>query len=283
MFAVFVRKGRDALWIVLLAFVLVSCQSTPPQSQKEEAPSRYAQKQDSAPLSQIDLEKVPDAIPMVEPASRQGNKSPYEVAGVSYQVMPSSQGYRAQGTASWYGAKFHGYLTSNGETYNMFAMSAAHKSLPLPTYLRVTNLDNGRSIIVRVNDRGPFHSDRIIDLSYAAAVKLGYADQGTASVKLEAIDPLVWQSERLRPGKAEDDLFLQVGAFAQLDAANRLKQRLEKLTPHAVSIHTDRQRQPQLHRVQVGPLKDMTTVQQIKQQFADLGLGKVILVATPRT
>ena len=176
---------KEDIWRVVAAVsligslvLLVACGSNPP--------SRYQQAQDSAPRYHKSVGAVSDAVPKIEPRSRGGNKSPYRISGKQYWVMPSSLGYSATGTASWYGSKFHGHLTSNGETYNMFSMTAAHKSLPIPTYVKVTNLNNGRHVIVRVNDRGPFHGDRLIDLSYAAATKLGYAKQGTAPVRIKA-------------------------------------------------------------------------------------------------
>jgi rare lipoprotein A len=159
---------------------------------------RYAMSGDAYPLEPPDVTKVPDAEPRIEQPSRAGNRSSYEVWGKTYQVLPDATGYEKRGTASWYGEKFHGYATSNGEIYDMYKMSAAHRSLPLPTFARVTNLDNGRSVIVRVNDRGPFHSDREIDLSYAAAARLGFLDNGTGSVKVEAINPEQWLAEHGR-------------------------------------------------------------------------------------
>ena len=159
---------------------------------KAKTEARYAIKQDLGPKQHLDMSKAPDAIPKVEPRSRGGNKSRYEVWGKSYSVMASSVGYKERGLASWYGQKFHGHLTSNGETYDMYTMSAAHKSLPLPTYARITNLANNKMVIVRVNDRGPFHGDRVIDLSYAAASKLDYRKTGVAEVLVEAIDASQW-------------------------------------------------------------------------------------------
>tara|TARA_R110001599_G_scaffold3375_2_gene18711 strand:- start:7674 stop:8690 length:1017 start_codon:yes stop_codon:yes gene_type:complete len=161
---------------------------------------RYAMSGDAYPLEPPDVTKVPDAEPRIEQPSRAGNRSSYEVWGKTYQVLPDATGYEKRGTASWYGEKFHGYATSNGEIYDMYKMSAAHRSLPLPTFARVTNLDNGRSVIVRVNDRGPFHSDREIDLSYAAAARLGFLDNGTGSVKVEAINPEQWLAEHGKGG-----------------------------------------------------------------------------------
>jgi rare lipoprotein A len=138
----------------------------------------------------IDPDSVPDAVPRVEPYSRYGNPPSYEVFGKRYSVRPSSKGFVQTGIASWYGEDFHGKRASNGETYDMFAMTAAHKELPLPTYARVTNLENGRSVVVRVTDRGPFVGDRVIDLSWVAAAKLRLATKGTGLVEVRAIDPL---------------------------------------------------------------------------------------------
>lgn len=162
---------------------------------KAKTEARYSIKQDLGPKQHLDMSNAADAIPKVEAHSRGGNKSRYEVWGKTYSVMPSSVGFKERGLASWYGQKFHGHLTSNGETYDMYSMSAAHKSLPLPTYARITNLDNNKIVIVRVNDRGPFHGDRVIDLSYAAASKLDYRKTGVANVLVEAIDASRWSPE----------------------------------------------------------------------------------------
>ncbi|WP_052073071.1 septal ring lytic transglycosylase RlpA family protein [Thalassotalea sp. ND16A] len=148
--------------------------------------SRYSQKHDSIPDRLPSKQELEEPTPQIVPPSRGGNKD-YQVFGKSYQVLPSADGYKATGIASWYGKKFHGHLTSNGEVYDMYAFSAAHKALPLPTYLQVTNIANNKSVIVRVNDRGPFHQERLIDLSYSAAYKLGMLTKGTAQVKIEAI------------------------------------------------------------------------------------------------
>lgn len=131
----------------------------------------------------------PDAVPVAEPRSRYGNPDSYEVRGVTYHVLDSSEGYEAEGMASWYGEAFQGRRTSSGEPYDMYAMTAAHRTLPIPTYVEVTNLENGRTAVVRINDRGPFHDGRIIDLSYAAARKLGVVGPGTARVRVRALEP----------------------------------------------------------------------------------------------
>jgi rare lipoprotein A len=143
---------------------------------------------DSVPDEIPDVDAIPEPEVRTEPRARTGNQS-YSVLGKRYRVLDSAEGYVEQGGASYYGKKFHGRRTSSGEVYDMYAFSAAHRSLPLPSYARVTNLDNGKSVVVRVNDRGPFHSKRIIDLSYAAAVKLGYRERGTARVEVRALTP----------------------------------------------------------------------------------------------
>ncbi|GGX90664.1 endolytic peptidoglycan transglycosylase RlpA [Litchfieldella qijiaojingensis] len=157
---------------------------------------RYAMVKDAYPDLPPDVSNVRDAVPRVEPRAASGNREHYEVWGKTYRVLQDPSGYSNQGVASWYGEKFHGYTTASGEIYDMYKMTAAHKSLPLPTYARVTNVDNGRSVIVKVNDRGPFHDDREIDLSYAAAARLDILGRGTGRVQVEAIDPVAWQAEQ---------------------------------------------------------------------------------------
>ena len=152
---------------------------------------------DGAPWWDVDVSRIPDATPTLHTGPYKAN--PYTVLGKTYFPLQESKTYVASGTASWYGTKFHGQNTANGEVYDLYGMSAAHKTLPLPSYVRVTNLDNNKSVVLRVNDRGPFYSDRIIDLSYAAAKKLGYAETGTARVKVEGIDPQQWWAAKGRP------------------------------------------------------------------------------------
>jgi len=165
-------------WIIILILLLASCSTNY---------GRYQQQSDSTPVRIPTPSELEDPIPRQEKPSRGGNKN-YQVRGINYSVLKSAVDFNQTGTASWYGKKFHGHLTSNGEIYNMYSMSAAHKNLPLPTYLKVTNLTNQKSVIVRVNDRGPFHQSRIIDLSYSAAFKLDMLRTGTAEVRIEAID-----------------------------------------------------------------------------------------------
>jgi len=187
------RMINKLVAFVFVALFVVGCTST--STKKKTNEGRYKVDQDYGPNTEVDVSHVKNAVPKVEPLSRGGNRSEYEVLGKNYKVLASSKGFKERGGASWYGKKFHGYLTANGEKYDMFAMTAAHKSLPLPTYLKVTNLANQKHVIVRVNDRGPFHKGRIVDLSYAAASKLDMLDQGTAQVEIEAIDPAQWDNE----------------------------------------------------------------------------------------
>lgn len=169
------------VWLATLC-VLVGCQAPAPII----APFIES---DGAPPSHVDLSGVPDAVPKAQPLSDLGNHSPYVVLGKRYRVLPSATGYQATGIASWYGSKFHGRPTSSGQPYDMYRMTAAHRSLPIPSYVEVKNLDNGRRVVVEINDRGPFRDGRIIDLSYAAAVRLGFVHEGVTRVRLEALDP----------------------------------------------------------------------------------------------
>lgn len=189
-----------------LALLLASCSST--RAPQPVAPLKPGSSisgpgdfnrphKDGAPWWDVDVSRIPDAVPM--PHYGPVKASPYTVFGKQYYPIPDARRYQAVGPASWYGTKFHGQATANGETYDLYGMTAAHKTLPLPSYVRVTNLDNGKSAILRVNDRGPFYSDRIIDLSFAAAKKLGYAESGTARVKVEGIDPHEWWAQQGRP------------------------------------------------------------------------------------
>jgi rare lipoprotein A len=203
-----------------------------------------------------------------------GNKSPYSVNGVTYEILENYRNYKEQGIASWYGAKFDGHETSNGEVYDLYQASAAHKTLPIPSYARVTNLDNGKNIIVRVNDRGPFHSDRLIDLSYAAAVKLGYMAQGTARVEVEVID--VVGTEDRRDAAYGIYRYLQLGAFGKEKVARSLLDELQSLLSAPVFISPVDSGGALLYRVRVGPVDDMAHLLAVQEQLAangyDIGL-----------
>lgn len=265
--------------IVGLPFFLAAC-STPPPSQSQSPPlpqdnadvsvsERYHVEQDSAPLRPISQDEVFDAIPQADPILRFGNVSPYVIDGVTYNVLEDYRDYREQGTASWYGAKFSGHKTSNGELYDLYQPSAAHKTLPIPSYARVTNLDNGKSIVVRVNDRGPFHSDRIIDLSYAAAVKLGYMEQGTAQVEVEVME-VVGVEDRRDPLYG-NYRYLQLGAFGREASAQTLVEALTPLLTAEVFVSAVESDGTLLYRVRVGPVDDKSHLLAVQQQLQDSG------------
>ena len=275
---------------------LLACNTPPPPRSAEDArqASRYQVDQDYGPDAPLDVSHLPDAIPKVEPRTSAGNKSPYTVLGKTYSLLPPDAAYAEDGLASWYGNKFHGHQTSNGEIYNMYGMTAAHKTLRIPTYVKVTNLDNQRSVIVRVNDRGPFHSDRIIDLSYAAARKLDYAERGTARVRVEAIDPVQWANtanpstevvvqaanvpaklngvtiehkaplpESVEGYQLPANTFLQAGAFSSQDSALSLRDMLGGLTHYPVFVA--RTNSNALYRVRIGPITDNYELMQIRE------------------
>jgi rare lipoprotein A len=167
---------RASLIVAVTSAVLAGCGSAPKRG-------GYYQDDGPPPDAPANVAKTPDAVPRVEPFHPYANR-PYSVLGRRYVPMTEDRPYRSRGLASWYGRQFHGSRTSSGETYNMFAMSAAHTTLPIPSYARVTNVKNGASVVVRVNDRGPFKRDRVIDVSYAAAVKLGIVASGTGEVEV---------------------------------------------------------------------------------------------------
>jgi len=254
----------------LLALVTAACTSQPtptpePAPDIASLPSRYQHARDGAPPIPIDPEDVHDAIPRPDPILSAGNNSPYIVDGVTYEVLGNHKGYRVTGTASWYGAKFHGHETSNGEIYNLYLASAAHKTLPIPCYARVTNLGNGKSIIVRVNDRGPFHSDRVIDLSYGAAVKLGYMEQGTAQVAVEVLD--VAGVDDRRGTVAGDYRYLQLGAYSSESSALRLQERLQELLAPPVFVSEVQSGANLLYRVRIGPMSGAGEIESVQQQL----------------
>jgi len=194
--------------------------------------------------------------------------------------MASSKGYVERGIASWYGTKFHGRRTSSGEPYDMNAMTAAHTTLPIPTYVQVTNLRNGRKVIVKVNDRGPFLHNRLIDLSYVAAVKLGITAEGTGLVEVRAIDPSHPQPSTAIRVSANDrhganDIYLQVGAFADRDNAERLSQQVTAIHPRAgiqiVAGGSNKLHGP-IYRVRIGPLSGVKEVDRLSHKLSGIGV-----------
>ena len=234
---------------------------------------------DDAPVNPMDVSNVPDAVPRAEPLSRYGNRDSYEVYGKTYHTLPSSKDYRARGTASWYGTKFHGKRTSSGEPYDLYAMTAAHKTLPLPTYVEVTNLKNGRSVIVKVNDRGPFHDDRLIDLSYSAAAKLDILQYGTGQVEIRAIDPQKTTSSATQtdtaPATAQENraLYLQVGAFSSRGNAERMQDDLLSQNIGAIRIIETTTDAGTFFKVQVGPLANEMEANRVTQELKTLGIN----------
>lgn len=226
---------------------------------------------DGEPSAPIDVSGLAEPVPRDEPLSRYGNRSPYTVLGQSYRVLESAQGYVERGIASWYGTKFNGRATSSGELYSICSFTAAHKTLPLPTFARVTNLDNGRSVIVRVNDRGPFHSDRLIDLSYAAAVRLGVDRTGTARVEVRAVgsgsgdagptasvardEPPSRRDAGGAGGAGLDRGYVQVGSFAVKDNARRVADRLRDAGIDDVDLDHAEVDGLDVWRVKVGPVR----------------------------
>jgi rare lipoprotein A len=234
---------------------------------------------DVGPTGYFDATLVPEAIPVWEPLSPRGNKSPYIVRGKKYQVMNRIEGYTEKGIASWYGLKFHGELTSNGEIYNMYEMSAAHKSLPLPSFVRVTNLENNLSVVVRVNDRGPFHGGRIIDLSYAAAKKLAYDKKGTANVKLEVITPVRTASNAALHQPDRLALFVQVGAFSNEKAAHNLKTKAAKhLVKSEAFVTNFLSHKKALYRVRIGPVLDQESAERIVENLEEDGIDGAVII-----
>lgn len=228
--------------------------------------------------TEAELASIPDAVPRAEARSLRGNPPFYTVLGKRYQVLPNSQGFRERGVASWYGPTFHAKDTSIGETYDMYAMSAAHKTLPLPAYARVTNLANGKSVIVRINDRGPFVGNRIVDLSYTAAWKLDMIRAGTAFVDLEVLTPgslpelaSQVQARQTIPAAVPPALYVQAGAFGVEANAQGLVRRLRdagfdntlQLAPTAGAP---------LHRVRIGPVARVDEFDRIVSRLAALGI-----------
>ena len=259
--------------LVLVTAGLVACST-----------DRVYEPRDSAPANPRDVSSIPNAVPRADPRSRYGNPDSYMVYGKRYYTLDSSQGYLETGHASWYGTKFHGRRTSSGEPYDMYAMTAAHKTLPLPSYVEVRNLDNDRKVIVRVNDRGPFHDGRIIDMSYAAAVKLGMLGKGTTRVEVRAIDSLAdtriaevspsqAQAYIPKPQSANTPVFLQVGAFQNRDNAEQLQRNIEGQNLGGVRIVEADTGKGTFYKVQVGPLADTVEADRVSRELKPLGIN----------
>jgi len=219
-----------------------------------------------------------DAEPKSEPLSKRGNMPSYEVFGKRYYTMKSAKGYVERGIASWYGPKFHGRKTSNGETYDMHAMTAAHTRLPLPTYVRVTNLENGRSTVVRVNDRGPFKKNRIIDLSYAAATKLGMIAKGTGLVEVRTVKAGAADMPPVAPKPIKGNIYIQVGAYTNPVNADRMKARLLRQLHEPVRIAMGVNNGQTLYRVQAGPMRDVDSADRLAAKIFELGMNTFVVI-----
>jgi rare lipoprotein A len=298
-----IRFSPVAALPVIAALLLAACSSTPPAP---EAPDR---EQDRGPATAPDLSGLRDPEPRDEPRSRYGNPETYEVFGRTYRVMANMpEEHIEEGIASWYGKKFHGRRTSSGETYDMYELTAAHRELPIPVYARVTHLENGRSVIVRINDRGPFARNRVIDLSYAAAHRLDMVDSGTAPVRIEvlrdnsdpAAEPDVARADveqprndepsatavaaRRLPGKVTVDsptrYFVQVGAFSSNDNARRIQRELQNADFGPVKID-DSSTDTRLYRVRVGPVNTVEEVDRLTRRLREHGLDANRVVINP--
>jgi rare lipoprotein A len=277
-----VRPERlKPLYLIALLSILSACSSRPVY--------------DSAPAASVPSNLPGDATPRDEPRSRYGNGPYYKVYGKTYEVLDTNYGYQERGVASWYGTKFHGQLTSSHERYDMYAMTAAHKSLPLPSYVRVRSLRNGKSIVVRVNDRGPFVDNRLIDLSYAAALKLDMITAGTSLVEVTAIsfdEPLVQPAPSLiveepaaepaaEPADNQDPveyIFVQVGAFGDPENARRRFSLLRDVGLDRTFVYEDRNTSPALYRVRIGPIADVLQYDSIVEQLQAIGISETHLV-----
>lgn len=276
----------NRLMLLFLPFLLTACGTFGRQ---------YDAVQDGAPADKIDIASIPDAVPRDEPLSSNGNPSWYEVNGKRYEVLKTARGYKQRGVASWYGTKFHGKATSSGEPYDMYAMTAAHKTLPIPSYAKVTNLENGNSVVVRINDRGPFHDNRLIDLSYAAATKLGIVKAGTGVVEVSAItgDEANDTTAELSQGRfiktygypninsqsgannySESNVYVQVGAFSDRENVYRLLRRLMDFGLNEVHISRASSVKSTIYQVRIGPLASVKDADRMSEVLTNLGFTK---------
>ncbi len=258
------------IMVGLLGLLLISCAGGP---KKEPEPG------DGPSTLDLKASDVIDAVPHAEPLARHGNHSPYEVFGKKYTVLRSSRGYHEQGVASWYGSKFHGRRTSSGEAYDMHLATAAHKSLPLPTYAEVTNLDNGRKVIVKINDRGPFKNGRLIDMSYGAALRLDMIATGTARVDVRVIDVYSGsEGQAIADARVDNrvdagnrrETWLQAGAYGKREGAEQLAGQLQQADVSPVSIHNI----GNLFRVWLGPYLSSAELESVIVRVIELGFER---------
>jgi rare lipoprotein A len=266
-------RARPSLVLLFGAALLSACAGTP----RHKAPAPQPQEVPPAPSSvPANIAAIPDAVPRFELRSKRGNPAFYDVQGKRYVVLATADGYVERGVASWYGPTFHGVSTSMGEPYDMYAMTAAHKTLPLPSYARVTNLKNGKTCVVRINDRGPFVANRIIDLSYTAAVKLDMLREGTTLVEVRAITPAAPDTLTRTAELPPSELWMQAGAFADIGNAQRLSAKLRSAGLPGVTVLSPITGSEGLYRVRVGPISSVAQFDELTSRLHAQG------VASPR-
>lgn len=266
-------RRLQLLVVVCAAAGIAACASTPRRHGAAPEPAVTPSAAPAAPARPPDFASVPDAVPRFELRSRRGNPPFYDVLGKRYFVLASADGYVERGVASWYGPTFHGVNTSMGEPYDMYGMSAAHKTLPLPAYARITNLKNGKSIVVRINDRGPFVANRIIDLSYTAAAKLDMLREGTTLVEVRALTPAAPDMLTRTAESPPPELYMQAGAFADKDNAERLLARLHAAGMTAAAVVPPIATKSHLFRVRVGPVASVAQFDELASRLAALGIA----------
>lgn len=235
---------------------------------------------DSAPLPghiPPNVAATPDAVPRKEPRSASGNPPEYIALGKTYHVLQTAKGYDKVGRASWYGRKFQGKPTASGEPYDMFKMTAAHPTLPIPSYVRVTNLENHRSCIVRVNDRGPFHSRRIIDLSYAAAAKLHMLKHGSAKVRVQAVLPGAQTPTAHKEAALPEGRYLQAGVFRDPIDAVSMSERIDALGLRPVHLASDVSAGTDVHRVLLGPFDSDSKLRSARHRLSSADIATLIV------
>lgn len=260
------RPGLRALCATAIVgtLALAGCVSAPPP-------------RTPAPMPREEPSPTPtETLPRAEPRSAKGNPAFYDVLGRRYFVLSTADGYVERGVASWYGPGFHAAQTSNGEKYDMYALTAAHKTLPLPSFVQVTNLRNGRSVVVRVNDRGPFKEGRIIDLSYSAASKLDMLREGTTFVEVRALTPDGASSAAVHPVLP---LYVQAGAFENETNASNLLARLRSNGVHGGFVRRDRLAGQTFYRVRVGPIPSVSEFDRVLARLKSLGISDARLAA----
>lgn len=306
------RMNFKKAWPLILSLWLSACSTLDIILPREERPAAPASKtEQTKPVKSggyylddgpgdnppADLISIPDAVPKLEPYIARANK-PYIALGMTYTPMTTFQPYKKSGIASWYGRRYHGQKTSIGEIYDMYAMTGAHTTLPLPSYVKVTNPDNGKSVIVRINDRGPFHEGRLIDLSYVAAFKLGIAQKGSGVVEVEAIDVKQFLAEKSKPMLSDKAIapetselpankqqsnfsagnYIQLGPFRQSENANQLAQKLREQNILPMEMSINNWQNQGLYRVLVGPFDTRSNAEKMAEKIKEnLGVNAMIV------